>query len=192
MVVFSELSLRALLNRSNAQKYGQQMVFWLTLWSLCNPQHAKKKESTEKHLQILVEKFRFVTYPAWSCVLWVSKNHIILWGLVSGAGFRAFEAREDHYSRSVAELDKVNSNSRIKFSRGEFEYASCQLPSVWSWQLLGIRYHKQNINLQLVKRAFYRGNLLSNDVIVYTRTRLLVVQILQILLSFITNYSTTH
>ena len=48
--------------------------------------------------------------------------------------------------------------SRIKFSRSEFEYASCQLPSVLSWQLLlGIRHHKQNkisIYSLIVKRAF--------------------------------------
>ena len=59
---------------------------------------------------------------------------------------------------SAGELDKVNSNSRIKFSRSEFEYASCQLPSVLSCQLLlGIRYHKQNkisVYSLIVKRAF--------------------------------------
>ena len=75
-----------------------------------------------------------------------------------GCEFGTFEAKGDHYSGSAEELDKVNSNSRIKFSRSEFEYASCQLPSVLSWQLLlGIRYHKQNkisVYSLIVKRAF--------------------------------------
>lgn len=150
MVVFSDLTRERCLKEAMHRKHGQQIVFWLTLRGLCYPQHAKKKEDEEKHLpkhfQILVGTFRFVVYPAWSCVSWVSKNHILLWGRVLSARFRAFEAKRDHYSRSAEDLDKVNSNVHgLNFFRSEFEYASCQLPSVLSWQLLlGIRYHKQN------------------------------------------------